>query len=126
MKGCVRIIDFYLSQLLTLNPSPYFRVLLEKLIVKLKYSGYPNIEFADILSIWIILDYILKDERLIKSYDGYIRKAISVIDEILGDGLYVKIEPRIVSVEQEFYQNIAPSQKQFDDRLTEEIRKLII
>lgn len=126
MKGCVRIIDFYLSQLLTLNPSPYFRVLLEKLIVELKYFGYPNIELADILSIWIILDYILKDERLIKSYDGYIRKAISVIDEILGDGLYVKIEPRIVSVEQEFYQNIAPSQKQFDDRLTEEIRKLII
>lgn len=126
MKGCVRIIDFYLSQLLTLNPSPYFRVLLEKLIVELKYFGYPNIELADILSIWIILDYILKDERLIKSYDGYIRKAISVIDEILGDGLYVKIEPRIVSVEQEFYLNIAPSQKQFDDRLTEEIRKLII
>lgn len=126
MKGCVRIIDFYLSQLLTLDPSPYFRVLLEKLIVELKYFGYPNIELADILSIWIILDYILKDERLIKSYDGYIRKAISVIDEILGDGLYVKIEPRIVSVEQEFYQNIAPSQKQFDDRLTEEIRKLII
>lgn len=126
MKGCVRIIDFYLSQLLALNPSPYFRVLLEKLIVELKYFGYPNIELADILSIWIILDYILKDERLIKSYDGYIRKAISVIDEILGDGLYVKIEPRIVSVEQEFYQNIAPSQKQFDDRLTEEIRKLII
>ena len=126
MKGCVRIIDFYLSQLLTLNPSPYFRVLLEKLIVELKYFGYPNIELADILSIWIILDYILKDERLIKSYDGYIRKAISVIDEILGDGLSVKIEPRIVSVEQEFYQNIAPSQKQFDDRLTEEIRKLII
>ena len=126
MKGCVRIIDFYLSQLLTLNPSPYFRVLLEKLIVELKYFGYPNIELADILSIWIILDYILKDERLIKSYDRYIRKAISVIDDILGDGLYVKIEPRIVSVEQEFYQNIAPSQKQFDDRLTEEIRKLII
>ena len=126
MKGCVRIIDFYLKQLLTLRPSPYFRVLLEKLIVELKYFGYPNIELADILSIWIILDYILSDERLIKSYEGYIRKALVVIDDILGDGLYVKIEPRIVSVEQEFYRNIAPSQKQFDDRLTEEIRKLII
>ena len=117
MKGCVRIIDFYLKQLLTLRPSPYFRVLLEKLIVELKYFGYPNIELADILSIWIILDYILSDERLIKSYEGYIRKALMVIDDILGDGLYVKIEPRIVSVEQEFYRNIAPSQKQFDDRL---------
>ncbi|MBE6510977.1 MAG: hypothetical protein E7Z74_06895 [Methanobrevibacter millerae] len=74
----------------------------------------------------IILDYILSDERLIKSYEGYIRKALMVIDDILGDGLYVKIEPKIVSVEQEFYRNIAPSQKQFDDRLTEEIRKLII
>ena len=115
-----------MSQLLRLEPSPYFRVLLDKLIVELKYHNYPNIELADIISIWIILDYILSDDALIKSYRDYIRKALLIINDILGDGLYVKIEPRIVSVEQEFYQNIAPTQKQFDDKLTEEIRKLII
>ncbi|MBR0271168.1 MAG: hypothetical protein IJQ68_04145 [Methanobrevibacter sp.] len=126
MKGCVRIIDLYLSKLLILKPSPYFKVLLDKLIKELKCYGYPAVELADIISICIILDYLLSDENLTKTYRHYIRKALFVINEILGDGLYIKIEPKIISIEQEFYKNIAPCEKQFSDRLSEEIRKLII
>lgn len=116
----------YLSQLLILKPSPYFKVLLKKLIGELKSYGYPNVELADIISICIILDYLLSDSCLIKSYGNYIRNALFVINDILGDGLYVKIEPKIISIENEFYKNIAPCEKQYSDRFTEEIKKLII
>ncbi|WP_407381607.1 hypothetical protein [Methanobrevibacter sp.] len=126
MKGCVRIIDFYISQLLRLEPSPYFKVLLDKLVGELKYLKYPNIELVDIISIKIILDFILSDDSLTRIHRDYIKEAVFLISDILGDGLYVKIEPRIITIEREFYKNIAPSEKQFEDRLAEEIRRLLI
>ena len=120
-----QIIDFYLNQLSDSRPSPQIKTVLEKLIEQLKYYGYPNIELVDIISIRIMLDYILSYPQLIYAHKDFIKRSIILIDDILGDGLYVKIEPKLIALEDYFRKNIAISQKQIDDKLTEEIKVLI-
>lgn len=73
-----------------------------------------------------MLDYILSNPGLIRSHEAFIKKATLIIADILGDELYVKIEPEIISLEDDFKRNIQVSQKQIDDKLSEEIRDLII
>ena len=122
----LKIIDCYLNQLLNSKPSPQLKTTLSKLIGELKHYGYPDIELVDIISIRIMIDYILSNPTLIKPHEDFIKKATVLIADILDDGLYVKIEPRLISLEDEFRKNIALSQKQIDDKLSEEIRELII
>ena len=73
-----------------------------------------------------MIDYIVSSETLIKAHRHFIKRAVVLISDILGDGLYVKIEPRLIALEDEFRKNITISQKQIDDRLSEEVRQLII
>ena len=73
-----------------------------------------------------MLDYILSNPGLIRPYEDFIKKATLIIADILGDELYVKIEPEIISLEDDFRRNIQVYQKQIDDKLSEEIRDLII
>ena len=73
-----------------------------------------------------MLDYILSNPGLIRPYEDFIKKATLLIADILGDELYVKIEPEIISLEDDFRRNIQVSQKQIDDKLSEELRDLII
>ena len=73
-----------------------------------------------------MLDYILSNPGLIRPYEDFIKKATLLIADILGDELYVKVEPEIISLEDDFKRNIQVSQKQIDDKLSEEIRDLII
>lgn len=73
-----------------------------------------------------MVDYILSNPGLIRPYEDFIKKATFLIADILGDELYVKIEPEIISLEDDFRRNIQVSQKQIDDKLSEEIRDLII
>lgn len=73
-----------------------------------------------------MLDYILSNPDLIRPYEDFIKKATLLIADILGDELYVKVEPEIISLEDDFKRNIQVSQKQIDDKLSEEIRDLII
>lgn len=73
-----------------------------------------------------MLDYILSNPGLIRPYEDFIKKATLIIADILGDELYVKIEPEIITLEDDFRRNIQVSQKQIDDKLSEEIRDLII
>lgn len=73
-----------------------------------------------------MLDYILSNPGLIRPYEDFIKKATFLIADILGDELYVKIEPEIITLEDDFRRNIQVSQKQIDDKLSEEIRDLII
>ncbi len=73
-----------------------------------------------------MLDYILSNPGLIRPYEDFIKKATLLIADILGDELYVKVEPEIISLEDDFRRNIQVSQKQIDDKLSEEIRDLII
>ncbi len=73
-----------------------------------------------------MLDYILSNPGLIRPYEDFIKKATLLIADILGDELYVKIEPEIISLEDDFRRNIQVYQKQIDDKLSEEIRDLII
>lgn len=126
MQGVLKIIDCYLNQLLNSKPSPELKTTLHKLITELKHYGYPDIELVDIISIRIMLDYILSNPGLIRPYEDFIKKATFLIADILGDELYVKIEPEIISLEDDFKRNIQVSQKQIDDKLSEEIRDLII
>lgn len=72
-----------------------------------------------------MLDYILSDAQLIYAHEDFIKKAIKIMNDILGDCLYVKIEPKLIALEDDFRKNIAISQKQIDDKLTEEIRELL-
>ena len=120
-----QIIDFYLNQLSNSRPSPQIKTILENLIKELKHYNYPSIELVDIISIRIMLDYILSDTRLICAHKDFIKSAIVLIGDILGDGLYVKIEPKLIGLEDDFRKNIAISQKQIDDKLSEEIKVLI-
>lgn len=73
-----------------------------------------------------MLDYILSNPGLIRPYEDFIKKATLLIADILGDELYVKVEPEIISLEDDFRRNIQVYQKQIDDKLSEEIRDLII
>ena len=73
-----------------------------------------------------MINYILSNPTLIKHHEDFIKKATVLIADILGDGLYIKIEPGLIALEDEFRKNIALSQKQIDDKLSEEIRTLII
>lgn len=47
------------------------------------------------------------------------------MSDILGDGLYVKIEPELIVLEDEFRKNISMSPKQIDDKLSEEIKEIL-
>lgn len=108
------------------QPTPELRIILEKLVFMLRFYGYPSIELADIISIEIMLDHILSSPRLIRLHRPFIKESISVINEILGDKLYVKVEPRIIMLEDEFRKNICISSKQYDDMLCEKVRDLIL
>ncbi|WP_296880858.1 hypothetical protein [uncultured Methanobrevibacter sp.] len=122
----LKIIDCYLNQLLNSKPSPELKTTLHKLITELKHYGYPDIELVDIISIRIMLDYILSNPGLIRPHEAFIKKATLSIADILGDELYVKIEPEIITLEDDFRRNIQVYQKQIDDKLSEELRDLII
>ena len=95
------------------------------MISLLKEYGYPLDELVDVISIGIMLDYLLSSDELIAMHEGFIKKGFNTIADILGDKLYVKIEPDIIALEDDFYRNIAPSPKRFDDKLTEELKELI-
>ena len=72
-----------------------------------------------------MLDYILSSQALIKAHRDFIKNAVLLIGDILGDGLYVKIEPKLIVLEDEFRKNISMSSKQIDDRLSEEIKEIL-
>jgi len=126
MKEVFEIIDSYLTFLLNSTPSPHLKIALYRLVDELKILNYPKVELVDIISIRIILDYLLCDDKLIKMYTPLIKKGFLLISDILGDGLYVKIEPKIIAFEYEFYTNICPNRRQFENRLSEEIRDLLL
>ena len=126
MKEVLKIIDSYLTFLLSSNPSPDLKITLRLLVNELKKLNYPKVELVDIISIRIILDYILSDVHLIRIYAPLIKRGFLLISDILGDGLYVKIEPKIIAFEYEFYTNICPNRRQFENRLAEEIRNLLL
>ena len=126
MKEVFEIIDSYLTFLLDSTPSPHLKIALYRLVDELKILNYPKVELVDIISIRIILDYLLCDDKLIKMYTPLIKKGFLLISDILGDGLYVKIEPKIIAFEYEFYTNICPNRRQFENRLSEEIRDLLL
>lgn len=122
----LEIIDFYLNQLLKSKPSPKQKIILAELIAELKALKFPKVELVDIISIVIIIDYLLSDVDLIKMYSPLIKDGFHVISDILGDELYHKIEPKVIAVEDEFYKNICPDRRQFQNRLSEEIRNLLM
>ena len=126
MKEVLEIIDFYLNQLLKSKPSPKQKIILAELIAELKALKFPKVELVDIISIGIIIDYLLSDVDLIKMYSALIKDGCHVISDILGDELYHKIEPKVIAVEDEFYKNICPDRRQFQNRLSEEIRNLLM
>ena len=126
MRSVLKIIDFYLNQLMNSEPSPKLKIILKNLLSELKGLKYPKVELVDIISISIILNYLLSDDKLIKMYSPLIKNSFEVIGEILSDALYVKIEPKIIAIENDFYTNICPDRRQFEHKLTKEIRDLII
>lgn len=121
----MKIIDFYLNQLITSEPSPYSKVILKKLVCYLRVYGYPLVELADIISIEIMVDYILSNPLLFKIHCDFIKDSISVIADILGDELYVKTEAKIIALEDEFRKCICINPKQIDDAITERINELL-
>lgn len=126
MRDVLEIIDSHLNKLINSTPSKDLKVTLNDLIESLKEYDYPMEELVDIISVGIMLDYLLSADERIASHEKFIKKGFEIISDILGDRLYVKIEPELISLEDEFYRNIAPSPKQFDNMLTEEIKKLVI
>ena len=126
MRDVLEIIDSCLNKLINSTPSRDLKITLNDLIESLKEYDYPMEELVDIISVGIMLDYLLSADERIASYEKFIKKGFEIISDILGDRLYVKIEPELISLEDEFYRNIAPSPKQFDNMLTEEIKKLVI
>ena len=83
-------------------------------------------ELADILSIGIAINYILSDRELIKMYKPLIKYAYQTISDILGDALYHYIEVKVIAIEEEFYTNICPDKRRFQNMLLEEMRDLFI
>lgn len=126
MKEVLKIIDFYLNQLLDSKPSPYQKIILSRLIDELKELKFPKVELADILSIGIAINYILSDRELIKMYTPLIKYAYQTISDILGDALYHYIEAKVIAIEGEFYTNICPDKRRFQNMLLEEMRDLFI
>lgn len=126
MRDVLEIIDSCLNKLINSTPSKDLKVTLNDLIESLKDYDYPMEELVDIISVGIMLEYLLSADERIASHEKFIKKGFEIISDILGDRLYVKIEPELISLEDEFYRNIAPSPKQFDNMLTEEIKKLVI
>ena len=108
------------------KPSPKQKIILAELIAELKALKFPKVELVDIISIGIIIDYLLSDVNLIKMYSPLIKDGFHVISDILGDELYHKIEPKVIAVEDEFYKNICLDRRQFQNRLSEEIRNLLM
>ena len=121
MRVVLKIIDFYLNQLITSEPSPYSKVILEKLVYYLRIYNYPLVELVDIISIQVMIDYILSSPILFKIHKEFIKDSISVIADILGDELYVKTEAKIIFLEYEFKNNICIEQKQINDKISEKI-----
>lgn len=126
MRGVLEIIDFYLNQLLNSKPSPQSKILLAKLVDILKELKYPNVELVDIISIRLMLDYLLSDEESIKKYEAMIKKAFHILSDILSDKLYIKIEPEIILLEDDFYKNVCLDERQFENRLIEELKSLLL
>lgn len=122
----MEIIDFYLNQLLNSKPSPQSKILLAKLVDMLKELMYPNVELVDVISISIMLDYLLSDEELIKMHEGMIKKGFHILNDILSDRLYVKIEPEIIVMEDDFYKNVCLDERQYEKRLIEELKGLLL
>lgn len=122
----LEIIDFYLNQLLNSKPSPQSKILLAKLVDMLKELKYPNLELVDIISISIMLDYLLANEELIKMHEGMIKKGFHILNDILSDRLYVKIEPEIIVMEDDFYKNVCLDERQYEKRLIEELKGLLL
>ena len=128
MKGCVNITLSLLVARLhkTENYTSETKNLLAQLIQILKEYNYPLIELADILSIVLMLEYILSDDKLIKTHKDFIDSSIDTIEYILSEKTYLKIEERIIFLEYEFYTNICENPKEFEDEFTEELKKLIM
>lgn len=126
MRSVLEIIDFYLNQLLNSKPSPQSKILLANLVDMLKELKYPNVELVDIISIRLMLDYFLSDEESIKKYEAMIKKAFHILSDILSDKLYVKIEPEIIILEDDFYKNVCLDERQFENRLIEELKSLLL
>lgn len=92
----------------------------------LKELMYPNVELVDVISISIMLDYLLSDEELIKMHEGMIKKGFHILNDILSDRLYVKIEPEIIVMEDDFYKNVCLDERQYEKRLIEELKGLLL
>lgn len=92
----------------------------------LKELKYPNLELVDIISISIMLDYLLANEELIKMHEGMIKKGFHILNDILSDRLYVKIEPEIIVMEDDFYKNVCLDERQYEKRLIEELKGLLL
>lgn len=122
----LEIIDFYLNQLLNSKPSPQSKIILAELVNMLKELMYPNVELVDVISISIMLDYLLSDEELIKMHEGMIKKGFHILNDILSDRLYVKIEPEIIVMEDDFYKNVCLDERQYEKRLIEELKGLLL
>ena len=72
-----------------------------------------------------MIDYIISNPTLINSHQDFVKRSVIMISDILGDELYVKIEAKLISLEDEFRKTIALSQKQINDKLTEEVKILM-
>ena len=129
MTGWIEVHDYRLSLLITdlmySKPSPELKDDLNRLVAALKELDYPAVELVDIISIKIMLEYILKSSELIVQYGDFIRDSIYLISDILGDGLYIKLEPRIIFLEDYFYRNICIDRLHFENILLDEIKQLI-
>ena len=98
---------------------------LARLIEILKDCNYPLVELADIISIVLMLEYILSDKKSTEIYGDFIRLSINTIDDILTDKTYMKIEDKIIFLEDEFYGNICKDPKAFEDEFSEELKRHI-
>ena len=99
---------------------------LDQLIQILKDYNYPLIELADIISIVLMIEYILADEKSTEIYKDFIRLSIDTIGYILADKTYLKIEDKIIFLEYEFYTNICKNPKAFEEGYIKELKKFIV
>ena len=98
---------------------------LARLIQLLKDYNYPLVELVDIMSIVLMLDYILSDDDLIEIYYDFINSSLDVIDYILSDNTYLKIEDKIIFLEDDFYRNICRNPIQFEAKFLKKLKELI-
>jgi hypothetical protein len=73
-----------------------------------------------------MLEYILSDMKLIESKQDFIERSLKLIEEILGDSIYVKIDLKLISLEDEFCSSICIDRRQYENRIFEEIRQILI